>query len=157
MINFTREEILFSMLYAAVFGGGFAAFISCFNVISSAMATLPLIIKEIFVFEKIFSPPRFSEVDVKTKKGVIFTIFSILLFALGFSVLSYISLDGQIRIYMLILSSAVFYLSKITFLDIFARLILAVFKWILSLLSIVLRVLVYPLVFFVKRTKISNK
>lgn len=157
MINFTREEILLSMLYAAIFGAGFAAFISCFNVISSAMTTLPAIIREIFFFDKIFSPPRFSPDELKAKKGIIFTIFSILLFSFGFSVLSYISLDGQIRIYMVVLSFASFYLSKITFCDIFIRLFLVAFKWILSLLCILLRVLIYPFRLLIQRINILNK
>ncbi len=145
MITFTYKEIADSILYAILYGVSFAVFYSALVLVRSIFYSLPDIVKKTVKFDKIFPLPNFSHVGKSTKTGKILSFISPLLFCLGFCVLSYISLDGIIRIYMLILSSASFYLAKIAFYEFFIRIFLLIFRLVLQSFTIIARCLILPI------------
>lgn len=145
MITFTYKEIADSILYAILYGVSYAVFYSALVLVRSIFYSLPDIVKKTVKFDKIFPLPDFSQVGKSTKTGKILSFISPLLFCLGFCVLSYISLDGIIRIYMLILSSASFYLAKIAFYEFFIRIFLLIFRLVLQSFTIIARCLILPI------------
>ena len=149
MIAFTYQEIADSILFAIGFGVGFSVLYSAVLLLRSIIFSLPDIFCSIFVFDKILPLPSFSEIGKGQKVGKILCFFSVVLFFVGFCLLSYIALDGIIRIYMLVLCSAAFYLSKITIFEFFIKVFLFIFRFVLRLFTLVIRIIVSP----VKRLK----
>lgn len=158
MITFSIREIIFSALSAVIFGVVFSAFVCTLDMLIGVASSLPEFLIASVRFDKVFPPARLSVSARKRSVGPIYLFFCILIFALGFSLLSYISLDGEIRIYMLILSFASFYLSKISFCNFLTRAILWLFDGAISLVTLALRCLVLPiklLIRFVKKAQIN--
>lgn len=153
MIAFTTGEILLSVIYALIFGAGFAVLTSAVDMLLGVALTLPTFAREVFCFDRILPPPKLSQAGTGRKKGALYIFLCVILFAIGFSLLSYVSLDGQIRIYMLALAFASFYLSKSVFCDFLTKLFLSLFKLILSGLTVVLRLIISPFFIILKAVK----
>ena len=145
MIAFTYGEIVSSILLAILYGCLYAVLFSLVCLIVNMVLSLPKIIRDTLSFDKILPPPSFKNLKTDNSCGGFLSFICVILFTIGFLLLSYLALDGVIRIYMLILSFASFYLSKITFTEFLSRLFMAAFRRILSLLSIVVRVVIWPL------------
>ena len=118
MTFYTLYEILASTLHAAIYGASFALLIVFANVILKEFARLIAVPREIFCYSgKIFERPNPT---FKLKRGGkarriskgIFVFLSVFLFTLGFILLSYYSLDGSIRLYMLAISISVMLFAK---------------------------------------------
>lgn len=158
MITFSIRELLSSALFAVIFGVGFSAFVCTLDILIGAASTLPEFLIASVRFDKVFPPARLSVSARNRGGGPIYIFLCILIFALGFSLLSYISLDGEIRIYMLILAFASFYLSKIAFCDFLTKAFLWLFNSVLSLTSVALRCAILPIkliIKFVKKAQIN--
>ena len=123
-MSFTREEIIFSVISSLAYG-----------VLFSVLFCIVKISREIgLVFLRQFTAalnlngksdnteqkPSNSGGDI----GAFTIVFLSIAFTVGFCLLSYLSLDGEIRLYMLVLSFASFYLSKFAFFDFCERTIL---------------------------------
>lgn len=139
MIVFTQDEILISVVGAICFGGVFAIISSLILIIRSLLISFPKVIKEIFLFDKVFPLPRMYSAFLPCEGGGIFAFFSVFVFAVGYILISYLFLDGVIRLYMLLFAFAAFYLSKITFCDVLKRFFIFIFRMIFMLVSLVLR------------------
>ena len=142
-MTFTTEEIFSSVIFALAYGVIFAIFRSVVVALKQSVSLMLDMLKTTLDFEKIFPLPSFGKMKINHKSNTFISVVSIFLFAVGFSLVSYLSLDGQIRLYMLVLSFASFYLSKTTFLVIFSRVILSVVKALFILLAPVLRIVVW--------------
>lgn len=143
MMTFTTEEIFSSVIFALAYGAIFAIFLSFTVILKQSIALMLDMLKTTPDFEKILPLPSFGKIKISYKSGVFISVVSIFVFAVGFSLLSYLSLDGQLRLYMFILSFASFYLSKTAFLGIFSRAILFVVKVLLFLLVLAIRILLW--------------
>lgn len=144
MITSDIKEILFSVLYALIFGSGFAVFYSFIILLKTVVVSLPKAVVDCIKFEKITPLPSFDYIFYRQSGGAFIIVCSVLIYGLGFSLLSYITLDGQIRIYMLILSFASFYLSKFAFYEICIKLLLHLYRLILILVSFFFRLILLP-------------
>ena len=107
MMGFSGREVLLSCLYAIAFGVGYYLILEAFRMLSRFCKALPRMIRL-----EVKSVKNYMN---RKTEGSFFTFFSVFLFFLGFLLLSYFALDGQLRIYMLILSTAVYFLLDFTF------------------------------------------
>ena len=135
MIKSELSEIYFSIISALVFGLIFSAFLYFFTFLRAIVRGLALGFQSLSSKEAAL--PLFKEKcpDFLKKRGSISQFLYILLLSVGFSVLSYYSLDGQIRIYMVIVYSASIFMSN----NVFFRISKMVLPFILSLIFTPLR------------------
>ena len=145
MIDFDLNITLTSILFAIIFGVLYAILYSVVYLLKSTFGCIPSIIREIVSLKKILPLPRFEYLSTEGRLGGFLTSLSIILFGLGFSILSYVSLDGQIRIYMLFFSFASFYLSKKAFLNIFIRFFFLLLRCFLKAFSFIFRAIILPI------------
>ena len=143
MMTFTTEEMFSSVIFALAYGAIFAIFLSFIVILKQSISLMLDMLKTTLDFEKIFPLPSFGKMKINHKSNTFISVVSIFLFAVGFSLLSYLSLDGQIRLYMLVLSFASFYLSKTAFIGILSWMILFVVKALFILLAPVLRIVLW--------------
>ena len=166
MMGHSLWRIVASVLSAASFG----AIFSCVLAVASSALEVGkralVLLKEIVRFEHILPLPSFRkyifEENDRKDMPVWLSISAIPLFAIGFSLLSYLTLDGQLRIYMLLISSAALYLSNIVFSNFFHRLFLLICTVFFAVISLPIRCLIAPfralLRFFISRVgKNKNK
>lgn len=139
MIGFSLKEILSSVLFAIAFGSGY----SVLYLLLLSLRILPLEIGRVFLkirgSDSILPPPK---VIIKIKEeftGRIFLFASVILFSVCFLLLSYVSLDGQIRLYMLIFYSASFFLSKFAFCSILEKVASLILLPIIAVISCLFR------------------
>ena len=151
MIAFDLREVAFSILYALIYGVGFALFYSFMILLKTVWKHLSRVTCDLVKFYKITPLPTFDYILKRQSGGVFLIALSVLFFGLGFSLLSYVALDGQIRIYMLILCFASFYLSKLAFYEIFVKLLLHLLRVILRAFSMPMRIILFPINRLVKR------
>ena len=110
MIVFSFTEILISLLYAVIFGLCFSIFYGVISVLYISLKSMQKLIYQIVFFDKILPSPSIKKEIKQGEKGPFFAFLSVLAFFLGFMLTSYFALDGDIRLYMLLLSSASFYI-----------------------------------------------
>ena len=142
-MTFSAEEIFSSVIFALAYGAIFAVIFSLTVVMKESLAVFFNMLKNSLRYDKIFPLPSYEKVKISNKTGAFISVVSIFLFAVGFSLLSYLALDGQLRLYMLTLSFASFYLSKIAFFDIFSRVILFAFRISFILIVFIVRLVLW--------------
>ena len=152
MIAFSIEEIAFSILAALCYGLIFSAGLSFVLALIGVAFCAPAAGK-IYMYEKIFPLPTFKELNINRKFGMTTWILSIALYWLGFCLLSYLALDGELRLYMLVLSFASFYLSNFAFSAFFTKLFLYFSRVFLIVLSLVFRMIFAPIKAFCSALK----
>ena len=140
MMTFSAGEIFSSVVYALIYGIAFAMMLSAIKAIKEGIYASLEYLKKLSWNDRIFSLPRLKRVNFIHRTGAVAYALSILLFAVGFSLLSYLSLDGQIRSYMLILSFASFYMSKNAFFGFLKRIVFIALGIPVSLIAIALRI-----------------
>ena len=140
MMTFSTEEVFSSVIFALAYGAIFAIILSFIVVVKESLTVMLDMLKTTCGYEKIFPLPRFKGVKISYKSSAFISVIAVFLFAIGFSLLSYMSLDGQLRLYVLILSFASFYVSKIAFFDIFSRVILLALKAFFIIIALIVRV-----------------
>ena len=140
MMTFSAGEIFSSVVYALIYGIAFAMMLSAIKAIKEGVSSSFEYLKKVSSNDNIFSLPRLKRVDFIHRTSAVAHALSILLFAVGFSLLSYLSLDGQIRLYMLILSFASFYMSKNAFSGFLKRIVFIALGIPVVLIAIALRI-----------------
>ncbi len=154
MITFSFEEILFSILAALCYGLIFSAGLSLFLVIIRVAFSIPVAAGEIYRFEKIFPLPKFKGINTERKCGTVTWILAIAAYWLGFCLVSYLALDGEIRLYMLVLSFASLYLSNSAFSVFFTKLFSYLLRIFLIVLFLFFRLLFAPIKVLISFVKI---
>ena len=104
MISFSFYEIFLSVIYSVSFGGLLAILYEFFRILSFLPETISLI----------FRKTNFSNAGkiYLSNQTITQKIIFILSFTLGTILLSYFALDGLIRLYVIAVSLATFYLVK---------------------------------------------
>ena len=144
MIGFTSREILLSVLFSAIYGVVFSVIYQLLITLFHVLKSTPDLIINILKSSKILPAPDVKCLVKDQKVGGGFAFFSVILYFLGFLLLSYLSLDGQLRLYMLVISSASLYISNLTFCVFLKELALFLLNLIVLLLSTVLRLVILP-------------
>ena len=144
MIGFSFDETVFSVLCAVIFGIGFCFFYTVNSIIFLSLKNMPKIFLEIIVFDKVFPSPSIKIGIKEGKTGGIYAFFSVVAFFIGYMLLCYFTLDGEIRLYMLVISSASFFLFYSAFCDISKTIFIFVFDLALCLISTVVRLMILP-------------
>lgn len=153
MIYFSFREILLSVGYAALYGVITALIFVSFLSLKGLLSDLRAYSREIISYERVFSSIKAKRSEGEVELSAAATFFAIIFFFLGFILLSYHALDGEIRIYMLIVVFASFYLSKIAFLSVFQKVIIRFFRFVLYVLIVILRLVIMPFRSFYPKIK----
>lgn len=147
MMTFSEAELISSVVYALIYGILFACLLSATQLVKEILLNIKTIGREMLMVEKIFPLPRFRNMKIQRDLGAGLSVLSIFIYAIGFSLLSYLALDGEIRLYMFLLSFASFYLSKFVFFEFLTNVFLKFFRLLLILLSFAVR----PVFFIIKK------
>ena len=140
MIGYTSSELLLSVLHAMIYGAIFSVIYQLALLIYGLSLRGALV-----VYDKFFSLPRLRGKLSLTDFGGIFAFFSLLGYFIGFLLLSYYSLDGQLRLYMLAVSSATFYCFNLSFCVILRNIIIFLLDLILAFLTLGVRIILLPI------------
>ena len=145
MIGFANEEILFSVLCAVIYGVIFSFLYRLTVIAFRVICHLPALAGEIVGFESIFPAPSIKATVATRREGAFFAFLSTILWFFGLLLLSYRCLDGQIRFYMLVLSSASLYIFNSAFCDILNGFSVLLIDLTVLVISTALRLLILPL------------
>ena len=157
MMGFSGREILLSVLYAFLFGLGYSLMYQLILISLEAVKSLPRLAREILGSEKIFPSPSIKK-EIKDRKfGAVFAFFSVFLFFVGFLLLSYLALDGQLRLYMLVISSASFYVFNSAFFVVLSNIFILLFDCLIFVFSTAFRIIILPLKRLVLAVKLRKK
>lgn len=151
MIVFTSQEIAFSLLCAVIFGVLFSVICSLMTVLFSLLKKIRTFPHDIIKYDKISSVTVSKTPSSAKKTSLAGKIFGIILFTVGFVLLSYLCLDGTIRVYMIFLSIASFYLSKVAFFDFLQKALIVLTDILYRYVVVIFRVFLYPLSFIFRK------
>lgn len=157
MMTFSAGEIFSSVVYALIYGIAFAMMLSAIKAIKEGIYASLEYLKNISKNDRIFSLPSLKRVNFIHRTDAVAHALSILLFAVGFSLLSYLSLDGQIRLYMLIFSFASFYMSKNAFFGFSKKIVFIALGIPVALIAMALRITLKIIKRLNKKDLSSNK
>ena len=143
MTTFTLKEILLSVEYAAIFGVSFAICECALFAVKSSFCGTVAFFSSIFRYNKLlFIEPLERR---GKKRSALWIFISIMCYSLSFILLSYYTLDGCIRGYMLLISLSCVYVFKKYVLPFVSRLISPPFIFFECTIIVVLRMLLLPL------------
>lgn len=146
MISESLPEIYFSIISALIFGLIFSALVSTFRLFFTLFNSVIYLLPK-SILKKIDLKEITATFNLSLKKeGRVALFFKIVFLAIGFSLLSYFALDGEIRLYMVFFYSAAIFVSNIAF--------LALSKFILPPLVLLFLI---PLRFLLKIIAIPSK
>lgn len=158
MIPFTILETIASICSASIFGAIFAILDAILKILTIEFNHIKSIREHVLKAEKIFSIPKKA---VTLNKGVenshryiseIITFFKVIIFTIGFILLSYYALDGAVRLYLLFFGLGFFLLFQNISDKTLLKIVDSVFSFFYGILVICLRILIRPLVVLVKKT-----
>ncbi len=144
MMHFTSGEILISLLYAVVFGIGFFVFYTSACIFKYELVRLIGVLPSTFRYDKILEKPTKIQGRCEKQQGVIFAFMSVIIFAIGFILLSYYALDGCIRVYLLLFALSSFFIPKVLFYEKIALIFEWIFEALFYALIIVFRIAAWP-------------
>ena len=151
MMGFTGEELLLSVLHALIYGAIFSVVCQMMSIVCDMILALPTVCKDMLIYKNIFSVTDFNRYTSVDKRGWFFSFFSLIAYFLGFLLLSYYSLDGSLRVYMLLIASASFYVFDLSFCVILRKTVLFLIGKILMIVTVAIRILLLPIMFFVRK------
>ena len=150
MSGFSFSEILCSVFCAILYGAIFSILYCTIECLIYFLNLCKYIPKHGIFYSKILSLSIDTDVKETNKKNTFFIFLRIIMFAIGFMLLSYITLDGKIRLYMLILSSASYLISNFVFFTFFKRIVTWIFEKIFMFLVVIFRLFAFPIKIFVQ-------
>ena len=151
MIYFTAEEIFGSIIYAALYGGGFAAFYVLATFLSEELIMIKYVLKSSAKYDKFFEIPESlkcgdTKAEVSDTLAAILKFSFILLYGVGFILLSYFALDGTFRIYLLAITLMSYWMVFLTLRATLVK-ILSKIVFLLNITTIyIFRLLLYPFI-----------
>jgi len=144
MMPFTVQEILRSLIYAAVFGIGFFLFFTVAAIIVNQIRRLRFLPSLIIKYDKISEKTIKNNGRIENKSNSVSVSAAVVLFILGFLLLSYYALDGIIRIYLFLVSFISFAAAKQLFYKHIYSIINTIFDVAYHLFVLALRILCLP-------------
>ena len=153
MIAFSTYETIISVLYAALYGACFCILYSLMIIIRNIINSLVDLMENIVCYDKIFVLPKGIVSKNDRNIGASFLFISIILYVIGIVLVSYAALDGIIRLYMIIISSALFFLLKFAFFNKFNKILFAIFDYFLSFVCVLMRIILFPAKFLYDKIK----
>ena len=151
MIYFTAEEVFNSIIYAALYGGGFAVFYVLVTFLSEEFIMIKYILKSSGKYDNFFRIPESlkcgnTKAEISDPLAAILKFSFILLYGVGFILLSYFSLDGTFRIYLLAITLISYWLVCFT-LRVTLIKILSKIAFLLNITAVyIFRLLLYPFI-----------
>ena len=148
-MSFSFSEIINSVFCAIIYGVVYFIFFIFSRFLYSRISHLKHLLFSLYNYSKINEFKRIVT-EAFSPNGVV-TFFEILLFGMGYILLSYFSLDGCIRVYMALISYFAFYLlRKLLFLRVYKTLNY-LFDHLEFPLIFVLRVINLPFIWFYRK------
>ena len=147
-MSFSWLEILQGMASAAIYGGIFAIIVSLLKGCALVIKDLSSALRSVFLYKG----SAFDTSDLKASSGSdatfadgeITRLLLVIIFTIGFSVAAFIGLDGEIRIYNLIISLCCFFSLKTILGASAERFLLIVLNVLLRIAVPALRLVFYP-------------
>ena len=112
MMHFSVGEIILSLIGALIYGALFFVFYTATVIIKVQLEDAKAIIKTTFRYDKIFKKPKINIGRNEKYCGTALSFLLVLIFTLGFILLSYYILDGCVRIYVLLLALFSFFVFR---------------------------------------------
>lgn len=109
-MSFSFSEIINSVFCAIIYGCGYFVYFTILRILLSRLRDVKFFIRSTYDYSKITEKKRRG--DVALKPSSVTAFFDIFIFGIGFILLSYFALDGCLRVYMVIVSSFVFFSLK---------------------------------------------
>ncbi len=153
MIAFSTYETIISVLYAALYGACFCILYSLMIILRNIINSLVDLMRNIVCYDKIFVLPKGIVSKNDRNIGAPFLFISVILYVIGIVLVSYAALDGIIRLYMIIISSALFFLLKNTFFSKLNKLFFVIFDYFMSFGCILMRIILFPAKFLYNKIK----
>ena len=104
MIGFSMYELLLGAFNSLIYGFCFGVILLFFDVICKQSSKFIIHLRNAFKFKKGETGTRKPSKSIDNKNSSLVAFLKVISFSLGFLLLSYYSLDGEIRLYMLLLS-----------------------------------------------------
>ena len=161
MIYFDFREIVSSVLHSLIYGAFFSVFSLTFLVLKGFLGSAFRALCQIFVYNgSLFKTEWRGGKGWGAKFSSVSAFLFTVMFSLGFIFLSYYSIDGQIRVYMLLIAVSVFLLVRFLFENRLRAIICRLFELVLSIFIIISRIILLPfrnfVFLFYKKRKQTN-
>ncbi len=153
MIAFSTYETIISVLYAVLYGACFCILYSLMIILRNIINSLVDLMRNIVCYDKIYVMPKGIVSKNDRNISASFLLISVILYVIGIVLVSYAALDGIIRLYMIIISSALFFLLKNAFFSKLNRLFFVIFDYFMALGCILMRIVLFPVKFFYNKIK----
>ena len=148
MNTFSIQETYCSILSAAVYGCFFSFFCTTCYLLIEYAKMLIFALKCSFIYDgSLFTRLEKNDDNKKTRSGLeteIFAAIKTVIFFLGLLLVSYVSLDGDVRIYVVSVAVCAFYLSNKLLVRFFTRVLIFLFDKIMYALTVFLRIILLP-------------
>lgn len=149
MISYTFTEIFNSLLSALVFGSVFSLFCSICRLARLYFGMLLSALYGSVVYDgKLFSRPDLNRFERRHRESRLISeisaFFSVVLFFWGIILISYLTLDGDVRIYLVIFAFLAFLISERLFSRFFIKILCFGFELILFSFTVILRIIILP-------------
>ncbi len=144
MIWFSADELLASIFSSLIYGG-FFAFLVCFlSLLSTLLSNGRLTLAKALMPKG--KPIKPSALTTEARGGIssALIIILIVLFTVGYILLSYYALDGSVRVYTLVLSLASLFLTRFLVSSSLSRIVLFLINRILSIMGLLLYIILFP-------------
>lgn len=149
MNTFSIQETYYSILSAAVYGCFFSFLCTICYLLTEYAKMLFFALKCTVIYDgSLFSHLSKSDIKKEADGGLeseIFAAIKTVIFFLGLLLVSYVSLDGDIRIYVVAVAACTFYLSDKLLVRFFTRALIFLFDKFIYVLTVFLRIILFPL------------
>ena len=154
MTYFTAEELILSFLYALVYGISYAAFVETIGALGKLFRNVPTFVQSVIIYDKL-CPPSYINLTPNDRHAGLRTFATTTAFSIGFILLSYFALDGEVRLYTLIASITSFFIFKMLTKKYISGAAYAILSVVFRFSLILLRVILYPIryIYLHKKTK----
>ena len=145
MIYFTADEIWQSLLISAFYGILFATASGLFLSLKCTVFDVCDCLKQITIYKKLTNKVVFKQNSVGYSKSAAEIFLYIVAFFFGYVLTCYVALDGVLRVYVLVIALLSFFLVKKIFVDKIILTFRNIFRFLLSTVTIIVRIIFHPL------------
>ena len=145
MIYFTTDEIWQSLLISAFYGILFATASGLFVSLKCTVFDVCDCLKQITIYKKLTNKVVFKQNSLVYSKSAAEIFLYIVAFFLGYVLTCYVSLDGVLRVYVLVIALISYFVFKKIFIDKIILIFRLIFRVLLSIFTIIIRIIAHPL------------
>ncbi len=138
MIWFSPSEIGYSIICSLIYGAVFAALVCFVSLLSTLLSNAKAVLSSFVLPNKVRIKQSELLRQAKSDISSFITVLLIILFTLGYILLSYYTLDGSMRSYTLLLSVASLLIFRFLFSESVCKIILIFFNYVFIIIGSIL-------------------